>query len=74
MAQINLPMKQSHEHREQTGGFQGGGSQKRDVSRRLGVADLSFYIGNELTRPHCIQYPMINHNRKNIKECIYMYN
>ena len=51
---MNLPMKQSHEHREQIGGFQGGGSWKRDMSGRLGLADLSFDIGNELTRPYCI--------------------
>ena len=44
MTQMNLPMKQSHGHREHTGGFQGGESWKRDMSRRLGLADLSFYI------------------------------
>ena len=45
MTQINLStkQKQTHGHREQTGGCQGGGE---GWSGKLGLADVSYYIWN----------------------------
>ena len=46
MAQMNLSMKQSHKHREQTGGCQGKEGCWRDRVGILGLADENFYIEN----------------------------
>ena len=46
MTQMNLSMKQkqSHGHREQTGGCQGGGEVGEGWSGSLGFADANYYI------------------------------
>ena len=44
MTQMNLPMKQTHRHREQTCGCQGGGSVREGWSGHLGLADVNYYI------------------------------
>ena len=46
MSQMNLStkQKQTHRHREQTGGCQEGGSCGGRWSGRLRLADVSFYI------------------------------
>ena len=48
MTQINLStkQKQTHGHREQTCGCQGGGGWGRDGVGGWGLADVSFYIQN----------------------------
>ena len=48
MAQMNLltKQKQTHRHREQTCGYQGGRKVGKGWSWRLGLADVSYYIEN----------------------------
>ena len=79
---MNLSMKQTHRHREQTCGCQEGGKVGRDG---LGVWDSRCkllyieWINNKVllySTEKYIQYPMTNHNGKEClkKECVYMYN
>ena len=44
MAQMNLPtkQKQTHRHREQTGGYQGGGG--GGWTGNLGLVDANYFI------------------------------
>ena len=44
MIQINLFTKQTHRHREQTCGFQGGGEMGKGGTGSLGLADANYYI------------------------------
>ena len=66
---MNLSTKQTH--RAQTCGCQMGGSGEIEG---LGLANASYYIGwinNNVLQDstgNCIQYPVINHNEKNMKK------
>ena len=66
---MNLSTKQTH--RAQTCGCQVGGSGEIEG---LGLANASYYIGwinNNFLQDstgNCIQYPVINHNGKNMKK------
>ena len=40
----SLFTKQTHRHREQTCGFQGGGEMGKEGIGRLGLADANYYI------------------------------
>ena len=72
-----MKQKQTHRHREQTCGCQGGEGVGRDG---LGVWDYqmqtSIYRNNKVlvySTGNYIQYPVINYNGKEYdKECIYM--
>ena len=81
---MNLSMKQeqTHRHREQSGGCQGG-RVKGGLVWEAGVSRCKLlyieWINNKVllySTENYIQYPMINHNGKEYlkKECIYMYN
>ena len=84
MAQINLSMKgkQTHRHREQTCGCQGGrgGGGGRDWEFGVSRCKLSYtrWINNKVlpySTENYIQYPMINHKgkehkKKNVYICI----
>ena len=78
---VSRKQKQTHRHREQTCGCQGG---KGEWGEELGVWDqqmqTSIYRMDKQGptvqyRELYIQYPVINHNGKEYeKEYIYMYN
>ena len=53
MAQINLPTKkkQTHIHREQTCGCQGGGRVEEGWVGSLGLADANYYIIHRMDKP-----------------------
>ena len=81
MTQMNLSMKekQTHIHRKQICGCQGGGEVEGWIEI-LGLADANLYIewkNNKVLQystGNYIQYPVINHNGKEYeKECVYMY-
>ena len=85
MTQMNLPTKekQTHRHREQNCGCQGGARGRERWIGNLGLADVNSILYMErinnkallYSTGNYIQYPMINHNGKEYeKECIYMYN
>ena len=46
MAQMNLSIKQkeTHRHREQTCGYQGGGGMGEERTSSLGLADENYYV------------------------------
>ena len=46
MTQMNLSMKQTHKHREQTGGCQRGKGLGEGRTGSLGLADANYYIYN----------------------------
>ena len=83
MTQMNLStkQKQTHRHREQTGGCQRGGGCGGGMEWEVGVSRCKLvYIGwinNKVllySIGNYIQYPGINHNGKEYKkECIYRY-
>ena len=82
MAQINLStkQKQTHRHREQTCGCQGGWGKEGDGGRRgmdwefrVGRCKLLHleWINNNLlmySTGNCNEYPVINHNGKEYKK------
>ena len=83
MTQINLSMKQkqSHGHREQTCGCQGGGVGGKMVWE-VGVSRCkplyTGWINNKVllySTGNCIQHPMIHHNGKEyfFKKRMYIY-
>ena len=83
MTQTNLfvTRKQTHRHREQTCGYQGGGGVKEGCSRSLGLADANYYIyigwiNNRFllySTGNSIYYPVINCNGKDYKkECAHI--
>ena len=85
MTQMNLStkQKQTHRHREQTCGCQGGVGLGEGWIGSLGLAVAngwinSRWINNKVllySTGSYIQYPGINHNGKEYeKECVYMYN
>ena len=43
---LSMEQKQTHRHREQTCGCQGGGSWGEEWSGRLELADANYYIEN----------------------------
>ena len=78
---LSTKQKQTHRHREQTCGCQGGECEG-GMDWEFGISryKLSYveWINNKVllysTGNH-IQYPVINHNGKEYeKECMYMYN
>ena len=78
MTQMNLPMKQTqtHRHRDQTCGCQGGKSGWMDWE--FGISRLNIgWINNKAllySTGSYVQYPVINHNEKEYKkECTYIY-
>ena len=83
MTQINLSMKQkqTHRHRDQTCGCQGGGEVGGGMNWEFGVSRCKLlhieWINNKVllyNTGNYIQYPGINHNGKEYKrECIYVY-
>ena len=76
-------MKQTHRHKEQTCGCQGGGRGEGGIDCEFGVSICKLlhieWINNKVllySTGNCIQYHEINHNRKEYKKqcvCIYMY-
>ena len=78
MTQMNLSAKekQTHRHREQTWGCQGGGKVGEGYVGSLGLADANYiYIEREwinkvqlYSTGNYIQYPVINYNGKNMKK------
>ena len=82
MTQVNLStkQKQTHRHREQTCGCQGEGCDGAGMDFEFGISRCKFlYIGwknNKLLMYSAgiyIQYPVIDHNRKEYeKEYIYL--
>ena len=77
MAQMNLSMKrkQTHRHREQTYGCQGGGSWGGGMEWEVGVSRHKLlyieWINNKVllySIGNYIQYPMINQNGKESKK------
>ena len=75
---LSMKQKQTHRHREQTGGCHGGGMEWEAGVSRCKLLCIG-WINNkvQLYSPgNYIQYAMINHNGKEYfkKECIYMYN
>ena len=81
---MNLSMKekQTHRHREQTCGCQGGGEGGEMMDWKFGVRRCKLlhieWINNKFllySRGNYIQYPVIDDNGKEYeKEYIYMYN
>ena len=78
MTQVSLYMnqKQNHGHEELTGGCQGGGVQGR-MEWEVGVSKCKLlcieWINSKVvlySTENYIQYPMINHNGKNVCVCI----
>ena len=82
MAQMNLStnQKQTHRHREQTCGCQGGdggGMEWEFGLSRCKLLHIEWINDNVLlySTGNYTQYPGINHNGKQYKkECIYVYN
>ena len=76
---MNLYMKQTHRHKEQTYGFQGGG---RRMDWEFGFSRYKplfmEWINSKVllcSTGNYIQFPVTNHNGKEYeKECVYMYN
>ena len=74
MTQMNLAMKQTHGHREQTCGCQEGGAGE-GMEWEVGVSRCKLlymeWINNKVllySTENYIQYPMINHNGKEYKK------
>ena len=72
--QVNLSMKQkqTHGHREQTRGCQGGGVWGREGEVGVSRCDLSYreWINNKVllySKQNCIRCPAINRNGKEYK-------
>ena len=61
---LSTKQKQSHRHREQTSGCQGGGGGGGEVN----MLNTVYRTNKNKALLHCagnsIQYPVINHNRK----------
>ena len=82
MTEMNSSMKekQTHRHREQTCGCQGGSGEGMDWEFGISRGKLLYigWINNKVllySIGNYIQYPVINHNGKeNEKESSYMYN
>ena len=74
MTQINLSMKQNHEHREQTGDCQGGRRWGRDGVGCWGQQMQTFMYKMDNNKvllyntENYIKYPTINHNGKEYKK------
>ena len=79
---LSMKQKQTHRHREQTSGFQGGRGSRGGMDWEFGISRCKLlyieWINNKVllySTGNYIQYPVINHNGKEYeKECIYMYN
>ena len=79
MTQMNISMKQkqTHRHREQTCGCQGGGKDWEFGISRCKLLYIEWMNNKVLlySKGNYIQYPGINHNEKEYeKEYIYMCN
>ena len=79
MTQMNLSMKQkeTHRHREQACGYQGGGMDPEFGVGRCKLLHVEWITNKVLlySTGNYIQYPGINPNEKEYKkECIYVYN
>ena len=75
----SMKEKQTHRHREQTCGCQGGSGEGMDWEFGISRGKLLYieWINKILlySTGHYIQYPVINHNGKEYeKESTYMYN
>ena len=76
---MNLSMKQTHGHREQTCGCQGGREGGLDWEFGISRCKLLYieWINNKVllsSTGNYIQYPVINHNGKEYeKECVCVY-
>ena len=88
MTQMNLPanQKQTHRHRKQTCGCQGGAAWERDGVREAGASRCRLvdkqWTDNKVllySTENQVQYPMISHSGKNILKimyicvCVYIY-
>ena len=77
---VFMKQEQTHRHREQTCGCQGGSGEGMDWEFGVGRYKLLHlgWINNKVllySIGNYIQYPVINHNGKeNEKESTYMYN
>ena len=78
---LSVKQKQSHRHGEQTCGCQGGGGGRGGMEWEFGVSKCKLlhieWIKNKVllySTGNYIQYPGINHNGKEYKECVYVYN
>ena len=82
MTQMNLSTKQTHRHREQTCGCQGGWAGGRRMNWEFGVGRCKplhlEWVNDKVllySTGNYIQSPGINHNGKEYKkECLYVYN
>ena len=77
MTQMNVCAKQrqTHRHREQTCGFQGGGMEWEFVVSRCKLLYIE-WINNKVllyNTGNYIQYLVINHGKEYEKEYIYIY-
>ena len=67
MTQMNLSMKQGYRYREHTGGCQEERVWEEAQRRRLGLHRMNKQ-GAGVQHENYIQYPLINHNRKEQKK------
>ena len=81
MTQMNLPanQKQTHRHRKQTCGCQGGAAWERDGVREAGASRCRLvdkqWTDNKVllySTENQVQYPMISHSGKNILKIMYI--
>ena len=74
---LSMNQKQTHRHRDQTCGCQGGGWVGEACTGNQGLVDANYYIQNDKQDPtlstgNYIQYPGINHNGKEDKKWMYI--
>ena len=74
-----MKQKQIHRYREQTCVCQGGGRGGKDYELGISRCRLVYieWINNKVllySTGNCIQYLVINHNGKNMKKNVYVYN
>ena len=75
---LSTKQKQTHRHRNQTCGCQGEGRATEGWESGISRCKLSHveWISNKAllySTGNYIQYPVISHNRKNIKKNVYAY-
>ena len=75
---LSTKQKQTHRHREQTCGCQGGGGGGLDPAFGVSRCKLLYigWINNKVllySTGNYIPHPVINHNRQEYEEYIYLY-
>ena len=76
---LSIKQKETHRHREQTCGCQGGGRGGMDWEFGVSRCKLLYigWINNKVllySIRNYIQYPVINHNGKEYEKKMYIYN